>query len=709
MGRRTGLRARRWRHHGVFPVRTDSAPDAYKQWGWVDAHDRLFQMDVLRRSASGRLAELFGAPAVDADREARRYGLHHVAREALALLPREQRGLLDAYVEGVNRRMASLGRPLEYWLLKSRPSQWTPEDSLLVQLFLYQQLALDEAGSRLDFVVTRLLPPALVDFLLPRGDPFSATPDHGSKLPFDELQDVLSSTGAVPVRRVVHLTPVTGSNCWAVGAARTARGVPLLANDLHLSYSAPPLFHRVDVGFPGGRAVGFAVAGLPLLISGSNGHVAWGVANVPGDMTRLVERSDDAILRERVERLEVRNEMPRTVTIAECDAGIPLPDLVLGAPATLVWTGADPKNTDLGWFDLLAARDINEFVRVVHGCGSPPLAIIAADCSEVVQTVAGRFPEWDSNGRIRGVRPPQRLPIHRAGPEGLAIWTNDPPGAELGADVGRNYPASYRRHRLEQVLTSRRDWTEEAMAELQLDDDAGFFAFYYEVARLGLPHLDDNLGAELAAVLDGWDGRSASDSAAFGLLLEFRRRLVCAVFDRILSGCGEQDRELTYAWRNPEPALRAMLSAPDSLAPWFGSPDWSQFLGHHLSEAAREVTHDGRALSRVHWVDLLPQRFRHPMSGTAVTAWFDLPALRGNGGPESILAKGPDSGPVQRLVVAAGAESRGLVGMPGGQSGAPWSIYYRDQHRRWRQESLSRLLPGSRFRGFLRRRRRRPK
>lgn len=670
-----------------------SAAEAYEQWGWVDAHDRFFQMDLMRRAAAGRSAELFGALAVDADGEARRYGLHRVAHEAAAGLPQRHRVLLDAYVTGVNRRLAEPGRPLEYWLLRSRPQPWTPEDSLLVQLFLYQQLALDEAGARLEFVVRRTLLPAVADFLTARGDPFSADPDHGRTVPLDELRDVLKSTSDVPVRPTVELTAVTGSNCWAVGGARTARGVPLLVNDMHLGYTAPPVFHRVDVRYPGGRGVGFAVPGVPLLVSGSNGRVAWGVANVPGDTTRLVPLSADEDLRERVEEIAVRKAAPRTVTLAECDAGIPVADPVLGVPAVVVWAATSAHNTDLGWLDLLGASDVGEFVRIVQHSGSLPLAVIAVDRSEIVQTVSGRFPEWDGDGRIRGVRPPARLPIHRAGADGLAVWANDPPAAELGADVGRNYPASYRRHRIAQRLQARDDWSEGAMAALQLDDDAGFFAFYRDLAWRGLPHMDAGVRAELTSILDEWDGRSSANSAAFGVLLEFRRRLVCAVFDRILCGCRDRDSQLRYAWRNPEPTLRALLSAPDELASWFGSADWAQFIGRHLGDAASSIRRDGRALSQVRWADLLPQRLRHPMSGTPVTAWFNLPVLRGDGGPESILATGVDSGPVQRLVVAPGEEAHGLAGMPGGQSGAPWSVYYRDQHRSWRRQRLDPLVP----------------
>lgn len=685
--------------HGVYAIRASSAPLAYEQWGWVDGRDRCFQMDLMRRAAAGRLAELFGRAAVDSDAAQRRYGLEDVAEQVVAALPVAQHELLTAYVSGVNQGVGQSWRPPEYILVRSRPQPWRPTDTLLVLLFMYQQLALDVDGARTVLTLRESLTPEVVRFLTPRGDEFNVDPDFGAPVPVDALVDLLRSSADLPSRDVIDLPPVGGSNCWAVGATRSRHGTPLLANDMHLGFTTPNAFHRVDVRYPGGRALGFALPGLPLLACGSNGSVAWGLANIPADVTRLVPAPGEQIT-ERTELIHVRGGEPMPISIRCAPAGPVLPEPVLGRSMALQWNALRPEATDLRWMELLEARTADDACAIAHHSGSPPLAMIIVDAdSNIVQTVSGRYPNRTDTELLPGFVGVDRLPVVRTGADGTAVWANDPPHPRSGGDVGANFPASYRRFRIAELLETRDDWDEPALFRMQRDDSAGFYVFYHDLALRVTDRLQSPLAGEAADALRAWDGRSGPDSLGIALIVAFRARLVRDLMARLLRRCAAADPAFRYTWRNPEPVLRRLLrEMPHGVAPLLdGSADWPDYLARRVEAAARRLSarHPRVRLGQLRWRDVMRVEVPHPMAVRGLTRIFSLKHLVPEGGPESIAAYGAGRGPVQRLVVAPGREHTGLAQMPGGQSGVLYSRFYRDQHRAWRAGRSSPLETAS--------------
>lgn len=679
---------------GVRTVTAGCAPSAYEAWGRVDARGRYFQMDLARRLAAGRLSELVGPMAVQVDRAQRRFPLSATADAAYARLPADQRDLLDAYARGVNAARRRRPWPVEYALLRVAPRPWRPADSLLVMLSMYQQLALDEDGERTRQVLDATLPPAVAAFLRPRGDEYAAEPDFGAPVPVDELARVLTESADLPSRPVVDLAPTGASNCWAVGPSRTRDGRAILANDMHLGLGVPNVFHRVDVTYPGGRGAGFAVPGMPLVICGSNGRVAWGLANVPGDCTRLVPVGPDEPTTERTEVIGVRGAEPVRAVFRDTADGTVIDDPLLGREVATQWAALFPDGLNLAWSAMLAAGSVDEAVDVAHRHAGPPLAIVVVDADgHLAQTVAGRFHTRSAERLHDETVPPARLPLFRDPPSGFAVWTNDPPALDAGMDeVGANYPASYRRHRLAEVLTGRDDWDEAGLFALQRDSRGGFYDFYRDLAAGYVDALDPGPRAEVRAVIDGWDGDNGPDSVGPALFAEFRRYLQEELLARILRTCAAADERFTYAWRSPEPVLRRLLGErPAALGEHFGG--WDTFIAGQLGRVAADLRAAHGPLDGLRWRDFLTIPMNHPMGGTRLTRWLNLPPLVPDGGFESVAAFGPGRGPVQRLVVSPGAEPSALVQMPGGQSGSPLSPHYRDHHRRWRRTVPAALRP----------------
>ena len=202
---------RRSRRAGVPTIRGATRDDVARALGYLHAQDRFFQMDLLRRRAAGELAELFGESAVPLDRDARVHGFRALARQALALLPPEQRALVEAYTAGVNAGLAALrARPFEYYVLRVRPQPWQAEDTLLVGYAMVLDLQDSREYERMLAAIQYSYGRTMLDFLAPRGTESDAALD-GSTFPQPPVPgpDIIDLRKRKPetVRRAIRVAP----------------------------------------------------------------------------------------------------------------------------------------------------------------------------------------------------------------------------------------------------------------------------------------------------------------------------------------------------------------------------------------------------------------------------------------------------------------------------------------------------------------------
>ncbi len=311
--------------NGVMHIQAvDEASMAFAQ-GYVHARDRLFQMDLLRRTASGTLAELLGPSVLADDVMLRTIGLRRAAERTLPLLSDEVRNALDAYARGVNAYRAANPPPLEYALLElSTVAEWTALDSVAIAKLISFQLSIDlDDIDRTKALLTYRA--ALNDAQHPtRGDdlffqdlwrvaPFEAvatvpTPPSPAGLSTSErrtaasvLDDkVLSLTrawqdrlhGAPRFNRIVTARAAgAGSNAFAVSGRLTGDRKPLLANDPHLDLGVPSIFYpiRLRTQLAGFDVRGASFAGVPYAVQGINPFLAWGVTTSGADVTDIYQ------------------------------------------------------------------------------------------------------------------------------------------------------------------------------------------------------------------------------------------------------------------------------------------------------------------------------------------------------------------------------------------------------------------------------------
>ena len=293
-------------NQGVPHLRAASMDDLVIAQGYVTAQDRLWQMETLRRHAAGTLAEILGPSLIPHDRAQRTMQIRTAADRGIAVLPPDQLHWLTLYASGVNASIEAQRPhlPLEFRLLRYQPDPWTPRDTILVALAMFQDLT-NSFPDELDReALSARLPANLVADLYPVGSwrdhpPAQPTVDLTAPqpeipdVPLDESQSSLTTPqhlqDLLAARKI--LAPVlscegckAGSNNWAVSGAHTASGKPLLSNDMHLNHGVPGTWYEADLEAPTPsgefHVAGVSLPGTPFIIVGHNDHIAWGFTNL---------------------------------------------------------------------------------------------------------------------------------------------------------------------------------------------------------------------------------------------------------------------------------------------------------------------------------------------------------------------------------------------------------------------------------------------
>ena len=577
--------------HGIPHILAGNEEDALFALGYVHAQDRLWQMEMNRRIGAGRLAEVLGAPALATDRLLRVLGFHRRATASLGYLEPASRSRIAAYVNGVNAWLETRDGPLppEFLLLGFEPEPWTEADTVVWARVMALDLGREWTRDLMRFRMSKFLArERILDFYTPyRGDkprgvlpsppsssssgasgpdspdtglepprdasrtsspavaglvrrPFGADARRlaGSRRPRASIENFLHSRGGHP-----------GSNSWSVSGARSATGKPLLANDPHLGLTVPSVWYFAHLSWPGRDVVGATFPGMPLVVLGHNGRVAWGFTNTEADAQDLfIEQLDPEnparyLTPAGYRRFDVHREVIKVkdaedvvVRVRETRHGPVLDDASAEAEGAsppghvlaLGWTALrDDDLTVQAGLGLPEVGDWPSFVANLRAFHSPPLNVSYADVDgNIGFLVAGRIPVRP--GPAPGEDKPGTMP--RPGRDGDHDWTgfipfdalpkefNPPGGAIVTAnhDVTRKgYPhlltfewaAGFRADRILERLAARPGHDVESFRSLQQDRVSLF-------ARALLPRLRGvDLGRNASPIarharglLEGWEG-----------------------------------------------------------------------------------------------------------------------------------------------------------------------------------------------------------
>ena len=725
---------------GVPTITGANRADVARALGFLHAQDRFFQMDLLRRSGAGELSELFGPAALSLDRFHRRHSFRATARKALALMPENQRLLVDAYTAGVNAGLAALPKgPWEYVLLRTAPQPWLPEDSLLVPYAMWFDL--QDASARLELgrqAMRDTLGQTATDFFAPRGNSWDAALD-GSLFPEPNLprlvvdQPASAEMAALPLPDKMHV----GSNSFAVAGRHGRDGAAFVANDMHLNLNLPHIWYRAVLRWtdPAGtahRLVGVTLPGVPALVVGSNGAIAWGYTNSYIDTMDVVTVEVESIaqtyyrtphgfveIEHRPEVIKVKGADPVTLDTRWTEWGP-----IIGGPVNdrfqaLRWNAHDPESTNLGALDLELATTVEEAVSIAHRMGMPNQNMVVADrAGHIAWTLTGRIPKrvgfdgrypvsWAyGDRRWDGWMTDAETPVIMNPDEGL-LWTANQRlvGGDTYAKLGDNgYDDGPRGHQirddLRALVATGRPATPTDLLGVMLDDRAVFLTRWQELLAGALT--DDAVArktarAGLRDAVRQWNGRATVDSASYRIVRSFRshvtQRALEPFIEPVRAAYADLDaRDFLYedaVWRLVHEKPAKLLSPK--------YPTWDELLLVAADDVLADIDKAGQTPATFTWGSVNQLQMRHTFSRVLpgpIGAFLDMPVQPVPGGADMPRVQNPSFGQSERLVVSPGREEEGLFHMPGGQSGHPLSPYYRAGHSAWVEGKPTPLLPG---------------
>ncbi len=727
---------------GVVTITGANRPDVAFGTGYAHAQDRYFQMDLARRMSAGRLAELFGDKALDVDERNRLHRFEAIAAQVFARLPPPERGLLESYAAGVNAGLASLrASPFEYLLLRQRPEPWQARDSLLVVYTMFLQLNDSRAEADLQRgLLQSVLPQDVFRFVYSISAEWEAPIDGlvadavpvPGEASYDlrRLEDAFRDARVADVRAASELRAV-GSNNWAVAGSRTRSGAGLVANDMHLGLGVPNTWYRVRlrVRGPGARDLaGVTLPGAPIMVVGSNGHVAWGFTNSYGDWSDLVrvERSDDGLQYRTAdgwrpfERFHgtVRSSSGRTraLEVLWTQWGPVLESPPGSTALALAWTAHDPEAANLHWVALETARDVESALGIANSIGGPVQNFVAADAQgNIGWTLLGRMPlrgagyepgvpsDWTQpDAGWQGWRSPGQYP-RVVNPPGGRIWSanNRVVGGEALAAIGDGSPdRGARAQQIRDALLGIESATERDMLAIQLDDRALFLVRWRDLL---LDALDaDAVGtdagrAEFRRLVEAWEPRATADSVGYLLVRAFHETVERRVFEALTIEARVRHPQavLRVPRQFEEAAWRLLQERPAHLLdPRFGS--WDEFLLSVVDEAIAGLGKDCGELAACRWGERNAVRIQHPLSRgiPPLARWLDMRVEPMGGDNDMPHVHVSGFGASERFAVSPGHEQDAYFHMPGGQSGHPLSPYYRAGHEAWVRGEPTPYLPG---------------
>ena len=429
-------------------------PDVFYALGFVHAQDRLWQMTMLRRTAQGKLSEIFGNRTVKIDELLRRLDIYTLSQESVSAQDDRTKAALEAYSAGVNAWIGQVnagargrGAP-EFFFFSNEISAWSPADSIaivkLMALDLSAHLETEVQRAQLSQILTA---ERLADIL--PDDPTQgviALPQYSSLMP-----GVLPAPA--PERMAYIDTPLSpfhsrafagASNAFAALPSRSAAGGSLLANDPHLGLTAPSIWYLVRLQLPTGGIIGGTIPGMPLMLVGRSDRLGWGLtSSYVDDQDVVIERVNPANPEEYLTPtgprpfrtshtiITVKDAEPITITQRWSESGPILPgshyDLASVTPgdgvAALQWTALSGADTSMmAGLRLMTAQSVDEAIAAGEFFIAPSQNLTLADANTVALQTIGAIPARDAAHVTQG-----RMPA--PGWEGANRWTGVQPYA----------------------------------------------------------------------------------------------------------------------------------------------------------------------------------------------------------------------------------------------------------------------------------------
>lgn len=733
----------RW---GVPHIYAQNIEDLFFAQGYATAQDRLWQMEFNRRIGSGTLSEVLGEAALENDRFIRTIGWRRVAEEEAANLDEETHTVLEAYAAGVNAFIESHqgNLPPEFTILGFVPAPWTPVDSIawgkvmawdlgenweaeLLWASLIEKLGEEKANQLAPPYpadAPLIIPSEALGYQIPGIDPLLGQAR--------QLKELLGAQGAV-----------LGSNNWVIDGQKSATGMPLLANDMHLGIQMPSVWYEVHLVSGGFNVEGYSFPGVPGIIVGHNEDIAWAVTNVGPDVQDLyIEKMNSAnpdqyeyqgqwLDMEIVEEaIEVKGqEKPVVERVRLTRHGPIITPVAEGVTETLAlrWTALEPNQISKSVIMLNRAKNWEEFREALKSWAVPSQNFVYADREGnigyqmpgwIPMRAQGQglvpVPGWTGEYEWEKYIPFEELPhLYNPPAHYIATANNKVIGDQYPYFISHDWDIGHRAQRIRDLL--------EAKSILSLEDIKAIHTDTYSIpAEIFLPYLlaiepEGWLQERAMNQLEGWDLHNEAQSTGAGIFQVFYLMLVKNTFADEL---GDLFADYLEAGTWHHLALERMVKEPNN--PWFDDvttperenrddivrrsfAETCDLLGRRFGDVPHEwawgrlhtVTFE-HPLGAVKPLNLIFNRGPIPARGSGFTvnaAGFDYSAFAEDPLPAEIgEVFAVQSGVSQRLIVDLSDFSNSLSIHTTGQVGIPFHKHYGDMIPSWQGVKYHPLL-----------------
>ena len=529
---------------GVPAVFASTSADAYRIQGWLHATDRTFQMDLLRHVGTGRLAELVGDKGIGPDRLIRTLGFHRMVEKEWQLVDGDTRAGLEAYAEGVNAGFARMRRklPVEFRLLGRKPEPWRPQDCLVLGRIMALSLCGNWESELARGEIATAFGTDVLDALEPGG--------HAASWPAQIHEQVLGEVIAAARDATSSFGNAggTGSNNWVIGPRRTRDGGAILANDPHLDLALPSVWYEQRLAGGDLDVRGFTFPGVPGIVVGHNGRIAWGFTNSSIDVQdTYLEELDEAGKRYRdvggewrdlqchTERICVKGGEDFDLEVRATRRGPIITDAAasgeIADPVSLRWDSVRPAHSARTLHELNRATDWESFREATRGWLAPPQNVVYADSQgnigfqhmgEVPVRASGNdgtVPRRgdDPAGEWVSVIPWEEMPHSFNPSSGRIVTANDRiVGDDYPYFMSRDWMNGYRGERIRSLIDSVEGHTVEDQVGIQTDIHSLPGMQLRGLLERLTPEPATEAGAEVLRELLAWDGelRAGTDASA---------------------------------------------------------------------------------------------------------------------------------------------------------------------------------------------------
>jgi penicillin G amidase len=491
--------------YGVPHIFAANENDMYFTLGYMHARDRLWQMDIARRAAEGKLSEVLGSTVLDFDKFFRTIGINKTAYKLFENASPKSKEILTAYSNGVNKFIEQHidELPVEFDVLNYRPEKWKPEHSLMIGRLMGWELNL---AWYTDYILGKIISKVGIEKTSDIFPDTSVTLFKRVKIETDSLKD--STAKDISAKNVSDLKEISslgnsffniyesyreffginnshsGSNSWVISGRKSESGKPILANDPHLAYQAPSKWYEVHM--KSGNLfdiTGMTIPGVPAVIIGHNKSIAWGMTNLMNDDNDFVILNRDSVdnskyrfrnqtikLDSIVERIPVKDSteveyVVKFTLLGPVISNLPKHSLISDKSneniykdnlMTFRWTGYEITDDINTFYKLNNAKNWDDFKNALHEFCCPAQNFMYADTAgNIGYHAAGKVPIRKSDSYDERLFPSasenewigfvdfDKLPNAFNPKEGYIVTANTNPWLWMKTDSKERYYISY--------------------------------------------------------------------------------------------------------------------------------------------------------------------------------------------------------------------------------------------------------------------------